>query len=48
MILSHKQIEEIAAAVTKDSGEFFFGSQNEEVVCHGLRPLISLQRIISV
>ena len=25
MILSHKQIEEIAAAVTKDFNEFFFG-----------------------
>ncbi len=25
MILSHKEIEEIAAAVTKDFNEFFFG-----------------------
>ena len=29
MILSHKQIEEIAAAVTKDFNEFFFGR-----LCH--------------
>ena len=27
MILSHKQIEEIAAAVTKDFNEFFFGME---------------------
>lgn len=27
MILSHKQIEEIAAAVTKDFNEFFFGKE---------------------
>ena len=26
MILSHKQIEEIAAAITKDFHEFFFGA----------------------
>lgn len=31
MILSHKQIEEIAVAVTKDFNEFFFGHQDEEV-----------------
>ena len=31
MILSLKQIEEIAAAVTKDFNEFFFGSQDEGV-----------------
>lgn len=28
MILSHKQIEEIAAAVTKDFDEFFFGTED--------------------
>ena len=27
MILSHTQIEEIAAAVTKDFNEFFFGKR---------------------
>ena len=27
MILSHQQIEEIAAAVTKDFNEFFFGKE---------------------
>lgn len=31
MILSHKQIEEIAAAVTKDFNEFFFGKEADEV-----------------
>ena len=29
MILSHKQIEEIAAAVTKNFNEFFFGKDEE-------------------
>ena len=29
MILSHKQIEEIAAAVTKDFNEFFFGKDDD-------------------
>ena len=29
MILSQKKIEEIAAAVTKDFNEFFFGSETE-------------------
>lgn len=28
MILSHKEIEEIAVAVTKDFNEFFFGKEN--------------------
>jgi hypothetical protein len=31
MILSHRQIEEIAAAVTKDFNEFFFGKGADEV-----------------
>ena len=31
MILSHKQIEEIAAAVTKDFNEFFFGKEADVV-----------------
>ena len=31
MILSHQQIEEIAAAVTKDFNEFFFGKEADEV-----------------
>ena len=31
MILSHKQIEEIAAAVTKDFNEFFFGQEADIV-----------------
>ena len=29
MILSHMQIEEIAAAVTKDFNEFFFGKDDD-------------------
>ena len=32
MILSQKQIEEIAAAVTKDFNEFFFGADRKSVV----------------
>lgn len=31
MILSQKQIEEIAAAVTEDFNKFFFGTESEEV-----------------
>ena len=31
MILTHKKIEEIAAAVTKDFNEFFFGKEADEV-----------------
>jgi hypothetical protein len=31
MILSHKQIEEIAAAVTHDFNEFFFGKEADDV-----------------
>ena len=31
MILTHKQIEEIAAAVTKDFNEFFFGKEANDV-----------------
>ena len=29
MILSHKEIEEIAVAVTKDFNEFFFGPDTD-------------------
>ena len=31
MILSHKQLEEIAAAVTKDFNEFFFGKEPDRL-----------------
>ena len=31
MILSHRDIEEIAAAVTKDFNEFFFGPDTDGV-----------------
>ena len=31
VILSQKQIEEIAAAVTEDFNKFFFGTESEEV-----------------
>ena len=31
MILTHKQIEEIAVAVTKDFNEFFFGKEADEI-----------------
>ena len=31
MILSQKQIEEIAAAVTEDFNKFFFGIESEKV-----------------
>lgn len=31
MILSHQQIEEIAAAVTKDFNEFFFGKEPDKI-----------------
>ena len=37
MILSQKQIEEIAAAVTEDFNKFFFGTESKEVPygsCH--------------
>ena len=30
MILSQKKIEEIAAAVTKDFNEFFYGNKSED------------------
>ena len=30
MILSQKNIEEIAAAVTKDFNEFFYGNKSED------------------
>ena len=34
MILSHKEIEEIAAAVTEDFNEFFFGSPACQAKCN--------------
>ena len=47
MILSQKQIEEIAAAVTEDFNKFFFGTESEEVHMLVPRRLISSQEIIS-
>ena len=45
MILSHKQIEEIAAAVTKDFNEFFFGKEDEgEVRLARATPIDQLAR----
>ena len=44
MILSHKQIEEIAAAVTKDFNEFFFGAQDEEVRMPRATPIDQLAK----
>lgn len=45
MILSHKQIEEIAAAVTKDFSEFFFGKEDEgEVRLARATPIDQLAR----
>lgn len=48
MILSHKEIEEIAAAVTEDFNEFFSALRLKKSKLQGLRPLTSLQRTISV
>ena len=49
MILSQRQLEEIAASTTKDFNRFFSGvrptSPTDQLCQH---PLISLQRIISV
>lgn len=44
MILSHKEIEEIAAAVTEDFNEFFFGSQVEEVQSPRATPIDQLAK----
>lgn len=44
MILSHKQIEEIAAAVTMDFNEFFFGSQDEKLPFPRATPIDQLAR----
>ena len=49
MILSQRQLEEIAASTTKDFNRFFSGmrlTSPTDLLCQ--RPLISLQRIISV
>ena len=39
MILSHQQIEEIAAAVTKDFNAFFFGKTANDVRMVPLTPI---------
>lgn len=44
MILSQKQIEEIAAAVTKDFNEFFFGKEADEVRIARATPIDQLAR----
>lgn len=44
MILSHKQIEEIAAAVTKDFNEFFFGKEVDEVRVARATPIDQLAK----
>ena len=44
MILSHKQIEEIAVAVTKDFNEFFFGKEDEEVRIARATPIDQLAK----
>lgn len=44
MILSHKQIEEIAAAVTKDSNEFFFGKESDSVRIPRATPIDQLAK----
>lgn len=44
MILSHKQIEEIAAAVTHDFNEFFFGKEAEEVRIARATPIDQLAK----
>ena len=47
MILSHKEIEEIAAAVTKDFNEFFSDPIRMGGDCLAVRRLTSLPVIIS-
>lgn len=44
MILSHKQIEEIAAAVIKDFNEFFFGSEPDSVRIARATPIDQLAK----
>ena len=44
MILSHQQIEEIAAAVTKDFNEFFFGKEADEVRIARATPIDQLAK----
>lgn len=44
MILSQKQIEEIAAAVTEDFNKFFFGTESEEVRMARATPIDQLAR----
>ena len=52
MILSQKQIEEIAAAVTEDFNKFFFGTESKEVRMARATPIDSdrkrLSRLASV
>ncbi len=44
MILSQRQIEEIAAAVTKDFNEFFFGAEDEKVRLPQATPIDQLAK----
>lgn len=44
MILSHQQIEEIAAAVTKDFNGFFFGKEADEVRIARATPIDQLAK----
>ena len=44
MILSHKQIEDIAVAVTKDFNEFFFGKEADEVRIARATPIDQLAK----
>jgi hypothetical protein len=44
MVLSHQQIEEIAAAVTKDFNEFFFGKEADEVRIARATPIDQLAK----
>ena len=44
MILSHKQIEEIAVAVTHDFNEFFFGKEADEVRIARATPIDQLAK----
>ena len=49
MILSQRQLEEIAAATTKDFNRFFFGDEADKPDRSALpTPIDQLQRIISV
>ena len=48
MILSQRQLEEIAASTTKDFNRFFFGDEADKTDQLCQHPLISLQRTISV